>query len=91
MLIEYKYLTFHLYSAILLGRNGDAIYGIIVNFSDGFAACGYLYPKKITVFASDPDTKNEHRPLGVWDGKRFDAFANDQNWALYYAIKFLLQ
>ena len=58
-------------------------------FSDGFAACGYLYPKKITVFASDPDTKNENRPLGVWDGKRYDEFANDQDWSLYYAVKYL--
>ena len=62
-----------------------------VYFSDGFAACGYLYPKKITVFASDPDTKNVNRPLGYWNGKRFDAFANDQDWSLYYAVKYLLQ
>ena len=60
-----------------------------VHFSDGFAACGYLYPKKITVFASEPDTENENRPLGVWEGKRFDAFANDQDWSLYYAVKYL--
>ncbi len=61
-----------------------------VYFSDGFAACGYLYPKKITVFASAPDTENENRPLGDWDGKRFDVFANDQDWSLYYAIKYLV-
>ena len=61
-----------------------------VYFEDGFAACGYLYPKRITVFSSRPDHTNSMRPLGVWQGERFDEFANDQDWALYYAVKYLL-
>ncbi|MBE6696083.1 MAG: hypothetical protein E7587_06475 [Ruminococcaceae bacterium] len=60
-----------------------------VYFPDGFAACGYLYPKRITVFSSKPDYINPYRPTGVWQGKRFDEFANDQDWALYYAAKYL--
>ena len=27
---------------------------------------------------------------GVWHGGRFDEYANDQDWALYYAIQYLL-
>lgn len=61
-----------------------------VNSSDGFASCGYLYPKKITVFASDQSSFNINRPLGEWTGERFDEFANDQDWALYYAVKYLM-
>jgi hypothetical protein len=60
-----------------------------VYFPDGFAACGYLYPKRVTVFSSDPDCTNDCRPIGIWEGKRFDEFANDQDWALYYAIRYL--
>lgn len=61
-----------------------------VYFSDGFAACGYLYPKKVTAFSSNPEYKNRFRPLGEWKGERFDEFANDQDWSLYYAIKYLM-
>ena len=60
-----------------------------VHFSDGFAACGYLYPKRVTVFSSRPDCKGYNRPLGVWEGGRFDEYANDQDWALYYAMQYL--
>jgi hypothetical protein len=60
-----------------------------VYFSDGFAACGYLYPKRVTVFSSVPEHSNKFRPLGIWNGERFDEFANDQDWALYYAVKYL--
>jgi hypothetical protein len=57
--------------------------------SDGFASCGYLYPQKITVFSSKPEHSNKDRPIGIWIGKRFDEFSNDQDWALYYALKYL--
>ena len=56
---------------------------------DSFASCGYLYPKRVTVFTSDPSHQNPYRPLGSYAGERFDEFANDQDWALYYAIKYL--
>ena len=62
-----------------------------VYFSDGFAACGYLYPKKVTVFSSRPDCEVPNRPKGVWIGERFDEYANDQDWALYYAMQYLPQ
>ena len=60
-----------------------------VNFPDGFAACGYLYPEKVITFSSK-STPCQFRPLGEWVGKRFDEFANDQDWALYYAAKYML-
>ncbi len=60
-----------------------------VHFSDGYAACGYLYPKRIKVFSSDYKSENPNRPLGEWLGERYDEFANDQDWSLYYAVKYL--
>ena len=61
-----------------------------VFFEDGSASCGYLYPRRVTVFSSDPAYENRYRPTGVWEGRHFDAFANDQDWALYYAVKYLM-
>jgi hypothetical protein len=61
-----------------------------IYFSDGFASCGYLYPKKITVYTSNPEIKRDTRPLGEWQGQRYDDFANDQDWSIYYAMKYLL-
>ena len=59
-------------------------------FPDGSAACGYLYPKSITVFSSELGFQNKYRPQGVWHGEHYDAFANDQDWSLYYAVKYLM-
>ena len=61
-----------------------------VCFEDGFAACGYLYPQKIVVCSSNPEVRRETRPLGEWRGQRYDDFANDQDWSIYYAVKYLL-
>lgn len=58
-------------------------------FENGFASCGYLYPKSVKVFSSKPNTVNNDRPLGEWEGEKFDDFANDQDWSLYYAAKYL--
>ncbi len=69
----------------------ENLYGnCCVYFPDGFASCGYLYPKKVKVFSSNQNKKNRFRPLGEWMGERYDEFANDQDWSLYYAVKYLM-
>lgn len=57
---------------------------------DGFAPSSYLYPHKITMYASDPAYDNPMMPLGIAYGGRYDTWANEQDWALYYAAKRLL-
>lgn len=52
---------------------------------DGFAANNYLYPYKITLYSSDPNYENEYMKPGITYGKNYDVWANDQDWALYYA------
>ncbi|MBQ4629844.1 MAG: hypothetical protein IJB70_02515 [Clostridia bacterium] len=53
---------------------------------DGFAANNYFYPYKVKQYSS-----KEHKPHpcmehGIFYGKKYDAWANDQDWALYYAL-----
>lgn len=52
----------------------------------GFAANNYLYPYKITLYSPDPNHKNPFMKPGTVYGKNYDAWANDQDWALYYAV-----
>ena len=54
---------------------------------NGFAPSSYLYPHKITMYAGTPHTDNPHMPIGVAYGRRYDTWANEQDWALYYAAK----
>ncbi|MBR2973903.1 MAG: hypothetical protein IKC41_06835, partial [Clostridia bacterium] len=66
------------------------LYGNLCVFcEDGFAANNYLYPYKITLYTSDPDYTNEFMEPGVVYGKSYDKWANDQDWALYYASQFI--
>ena len=53
---------------------------------DGFAANNYLYPYKVTMYSSDPAFTHRHLKVGTYWGKNYDAWANDQDWALYYAV-----
>ena len=53
---------------------------------DGFAANNYLYPYKVTMYSSDPTFTHRHLKVGTYWGKNYDAWANDQDWALYYAV-----
>ena len=62
---------------------------LAVYFEDGAASCAYLYPRRVTTFTSRPEEENPLRPLGVVEGERFSVFANDQDWALYHALKYL--
>lgn len=62
------------------------IYGNLCIFrEDGFAYNNYLYPYKITLYTSDPDYENEHLKPQITYGKNYDPWANDQDWALYFA------
>ena len=66
------------------------LYGNLCVFQeDGFAANNYLYPYKITLYSSDPDYKNMYMTPGITYGKKYDKWANDQDWALYYASLFV--
>ncbi len=56
---------------------------------DGFASAGYLVPYKVIQYASDESRVNEYMKPGIAYGKRYDDFANDQDWSLYYATKLL--
>ena len=53
---------------------------------DGFAANNYLYPYKVELFSSRPSEPKPFLKAGVCYGKNYDAWANDQDWALYYAL-----
>ncbi len=56
--------------------------------ADGSARNNYLYPYKITLYTSDPNYENEGLKPKIDYGKRYDPWANDQDWALYYASRF---
>lgn len=50
----------------------------------GFGAAGYLMPRRIEAHSSDGGVRGGI-PLGTIPGERFDDWANDQDWSLYYA------
>ena len=59
--------------------------------SDGFASAGYLVPYKVVQYTSDPTYKNSCLVPGITYGHRYDSYANDQDWTLYYAVKLLMK
>lgn len=59
-------------------------------FEDGSATTGYLYPHKIVMYKSNPESNNPFFSVGTTYGKRFDDWANDQDWALYFASLYLM-
>lgn len=60
---------------------------LCVYFHDGFASAGYLVPYKIIQYSPNNDSTNASLKPGVAFGHKYDSFANDQDWALYYATK----
>ena len=56
---------------------------------DGFAANTYLYPYKVVQYTSDPSYENRVIQPGMAYGKFYDVWANDQDWAIYYADRLL--
>jgi len=63
---------------------------LCVFFPDGFASAGYLVPYKVVQFTSDPSYKNDCLIPGTAYGHSYDSYANDQDWALYYTVKLLM-
>jgi len=53
---------------------------------DGFASNNYLYPYKVEQYSSKTDNPKPYLNPGIFYGKNYDAWANDQDWALYYAL-----
>lgn len=56
---------------------------------DGMANNCYLYAYRINLYSSDPTYKNQFMNTGTTYGKRYDPWANDQDWSLYLASLFL--
>ncbi|MBR2340039.1 MAG: hypothetical protein IKA74_04310 [Clostridia bacterium] len=56
---------------------------------NGFAHNNYLYPYKVYQHASDPTNVSKWHTHGIFKGKNYDAYANDQDFALYYASTIL--
>lgn len=54
---------------------------------DGFASASYFYPRRVETYRSDPAKINRFLPVGETYGKWYDDWANDQDWALYFAMK----
>jgi len=52
---------------------------------DGMANNCYLYPYRINLYTSDPMYTNQFMKTGTTYGKRYDPWANDQDWSLYLA------
>lgn len=57
---------------------------------DGSAYNNYLYPYKVELYSSVPGAEKKYLKPQKDYGKRYDAWSNDQDWALYYASQFLM-
>lgn len=62
---------------------------LCVYCEDGFAHNNYLYPYKVIQYSSNGVIHNDSMLPGVFYGKSYDSFANDQDWSLYYASSIL--
>ena len=58
---------------------------------NGFASAGYLVPYKVCQFESDSEKFHyaSLKPSLVY-GNKYDSYADDQDWAMYYAVKLLI-
>ena len=61
--------------------------------ADGSAYNNYLYPYKVNMFNSKANEGyvNQWMETGTHLGKNYDKWANDQDWALYFAEKYLVE
>lgn len=59
--------------------------------ADGSASNNYLYPYKVTMYNSTEGYVNEWMHEGEYYGKNYDEWANDQDWALYFAEKHIVE
>jgi hypothetical protein len=62
---------------------------LCVYMGDGFASEGYLFPYKVVQYSSDPNYSNPYMPPKITYGHAYDDYANDQDWALYFATRIL--
>ena len=74
----------HHETAVNIVKNNLCVY-----MEDGFASEGYLYPYRVVQYSSDPNYFNPNMPPKVTYGHAYDNYANDQDWALYYATRIL--
>ncbi len=72
--------------------------GLCVYDENGFGSASYLYPFSINCFYSKPETIHtffkqnpfvEYFVPEKYEGGYYDDWANDQDWSLYYADKYL--
>ena len=61
-------------------RNALCVYA-----PDGFASAGFLMPYRVRIFDSEHGEEKPFFPLGTVYGKRYDDWANDQDWTLCFA------
>ena len=61
-------------------RNALCVYA-----PDGFASAGFLMPYRVRIFDSKHGEEKPFFPLGTVYGKRYDDWANDQDWTLCFA------
>ena len=61
-------------------RNALCVYA-----PDGFASAGFLMPYRIRIFNSKQGEEKPFFPLGTVYGRRYDDWANDQDWTLCFA------
>lgn len=52
---------------------------------DGFASASYLVPYKVRIFYPEGEPEKQHFPAGTVYGKRYDDWADDQDWSLCFA------
>lgn len=70
-----------------LFRVGEAILrgALCVYDRNGFGSAGYLMPYRVTIHYPENAVQCGAIPAGTVYGERYDDWANDQDWSLYYA------
>lgn len=62
---------------------------LCVYAENGAASNNYLYPYKVIQYLPENKPVTSGIEPGIYYGKNYDSWANDQDWALYYAAKIL--
>ena len=58
---------------------------LCVYHCDGCASASYLVPYKVHIFYPEGEPEKQHFPAGTVYGKRYDDWADDQDWSLCFA------
>ena len=77
------------YSAVV---NNNLRNNLCLFNADGSAYNNYLYPYKVFMYNSKESEGyvNQWMETGIHTGKNYDMWANDQDWALYFAERYLV-